>query len=77
MVDEELRAIVSRLDERSLNTWRAVEKIEKHLEAQNGAIQNCIIENGKNKIWRDTSKWLIGGLFSAIIIIFTKLSGLW
>ena len=69
--------LLARLNERSLNIWRAVEKIEKHLDTQNDTIRTCIEENGKNKTWRDTSKWLIGGLFTLLIVIFTNLAGLW
>ena len=35
---EELAPIISRLDERSINTWRAIEDIKKLLEKQNGRI---------------------------------------
>jgi len=35
---EELSPIISRLDERSMNTWRAIEDIKKLLEKQNGRI---------------------------------------
>ena len=35
---EELAPVISRLDERSMNTWRAIEDIKKLLEKQNGRI---------------------------------------
>ncbi|KKL09318.1 hypothetical protein LCGC14_2567080, partial [marine sediment metagenome] len=38
MTDEERDELLGRLDERSQNTWRTVEKIEKHVESQNGKI---------------------------------------
>ena len=38
MTDEERDELLGRLDERSQNTWRSVEKIEKHVEKQNGRI---------------------------------------
>jgi len=36
---EELAPIISRLDERSMNTWRAMEDIKGLLEKQNGRIR--------------------------------------
>lgn len=35
---EDLTPVISRLDERSINTWRAIEDIKKLLERQNGRI---------------------------------------
>ena len=35
---DELAPIISRLDERSINTWRSIEDIKKLLEKQNGRI---------------------------------------
>ena len=32
------RELLARLDERSRNTWKAVEKIEKHMAEQNGKL---------------------------------------
>ena len=69
--------LLATLEERTLNILITVEKIEKHLDTQNDTIRICIEENGKNKTWRDTSKWLIGGLFTLLIVIFTNLAGLW
>lgn len=36
---DELLPIISRLDERSINTWRTIEDIKKMLEGQNGRIR--------------------------------------
>lgn len=36
---EDLTPIISRLDERSINTWRTIEDIKKLLEGQNGRIR--------------------------------------
>ena len=61
--------LLARLDERSQNTWMSVEKIEKHLEAQNGKI---------NKLSRNF--WLLVGILvgSGIIsgTVFGVLEGL-
>ena len=61
--------LLARLDERSQNTWKSVEKIEKHLEAQNGKI---------NKLSRNF--WLLVGILvgSGIIsgTVFGVLEGL-
>ena len=35
---QEIAETQARLDERSINTWRSVEKIEKHMELQNGKL---------------------------------------
>ena len=65
---EELE-LLARLDERSQNTLKAVEKIEKHLEAQNGKV---------NKLSRNF--WLLVGILvgSGIIsgTVFGVLEGL-
>ena len=36
---DDLTPIISRLDERSLNTWRSIEDIKHLLEKQNGRIR--------------------------------------
>ena len=36
---DDLTPIISRLDERSLNTWRSIEDIKSLLEKQNGRIR--------------------------------------
>lgn len=36
---EDLTPVISRLDERSLNTWRSIEDIKGLLEKQNGRIR--------------------------------------
>ena len=43
--------LLIRLDERSNNTWRAVDKIEKHLERLNDSVGNCKVNIGINRKW--------------------------
>lgn len=45
------RELLARLDERSRNTWRSVEKIEEHLATQNGKL---------NKLTRNF--WMLVGV---------------
>ncbi len=39
--------LLGRLDERSLNTWQTVEKIEKHVDRLNGAVA----KNTAFRVW--------------------------
>ena len=58
MTDKERDELLGRLDERSQNTWRTVEKIEKHVESQNGKIT-------KNRIAIAVLFTLMAGLVGA------------
>jgi len=55
---QEIAKTQARLDERSINTWKSVEKIEIHIIAQNGRI---------NKISRNFNI-LVGGLIGSGVI---------
>ena len=63
MTDEE-NEILIRLDERTCNIWTTVEKIERHIDIQNGHLLNLNTSVAKNTSWRKTSKWIIGGVFT-------------
>ena len=44
--------LLFRLDERSINTWRLIEKMERHAAEQNGYIRENFIATSRNTIWR-------------------------
>ena len=63
--------LLVRLDERTNNIWRTVEKMEDHVEKQNGFILTCLTRSAVNsRVIKIISS--LGGA-----AIATKLSGLW
>ena len=69
--------LLIRLDERSRNTYRVVEKLEKHQAEQNGFIQDTINQTTKNTTWRKAHTWVIGGIGTALVMGLTHLWGFW
>lgn len=66
--------LLIRLDERTCNIWREVEALAKHNAEQNGFIVTCLTRSSVNsRVIKIISS--IGG--SALVILFTKLGGLW
>jgi len=74
MNEVERDALLIRLDERSINTWKSIEKIETHQKDQNGYIEDCLKSTIKNTAWRKAYTWLIG---SGIIALILKLIGVY
>ncbi len=69
--------LLIRLEERSRNSWRVLEKLEKHQVAQNSSIETALIRTAKNSIWITVFKWGIGtGLLGGAGWL-TNLQGLW
>ncbi len=73
MMDSERDALLARLDERTANTWRAVETIQKHQETQNGCLERTIKECANNTTWVKALKW-VGA--SIVAVVFGWLSWL-
>lgn len=69
--------LLARLDERSLNTWRVVEKIESHQAEQNSGIQQALLYCQKNSVWINTFKWAIGIIVTGFMVLFSKIQGWW
>ncbi len=44
--------LLIRLSERSFNTWRLIEKMERHAAEQNGYIRENFTATSRNTIWR-------------------------
>lgn len=65
-MNNEDRVWLARIDERTRNIWRLVEKMERHQEEQNGYIRENFVTVGKNTLWR---KVIIGVGGSSIILI--------
>lgn len=55
-----------RIDERTTNIWRVVEKMERGQVEQNGYIRENFIAVGKNTLWR---KVIIGVGGSSLVLI--------
>ena len=62
--------LLARLDERSLNTWHLVEKIDKRTLDTD---RQCT----RNTTWINTFKWTIGLLVTGVIAGITKLVDWW
>jgi len=58
--------LLVRIDERTSNIWRAVEKLEKHNAEQNGFILQCLNKTNSNKVWIR----VISGIGGSVIIFF-------
>lgn len=61
------REWLSRIDERTLNIWRVVEKMEAHAEEQNGYIRDNLKATSSNTTWRRALLWIIPISFTLII----------
>jgi len=59
MADKDSKLLI-RIDERTQNIWKAVEKIEKHAAEQNGYIREITMACSKNTTWRKVFCWIIG-----------------
>ncbi len=68
------REILIRLDERSHNTWRVVEKLEVHAREQNGYIRENYRATAKNTIYR---KIIIGIGGTALLSFLLHLIGVY
>ncbi len=58
--------LLIRLDERTQNTWRVTEKMEKHLAQINGQL-----------VWIKVFKWGAGLAVIAIGSLWSRVQGLW
>ncbi len=65
--------LLGRLDERTKNTWTATERIEKHLDTQNGIILDHTEQIAHNTQGRRNIKWLIGGVIFVVTPLFVVL----
>jgi hypothetical protein len=57
-------SLLIRLEERTCNIWHVLEKIEKHQEAQNGFIQEALVQGAKN----NTRIKIISGVGGTILL---------
>ena len=68
-------ALLIRLDERSNNSWRAIESIQNHLEIQNGHLLELIQTSQRNTIFRRWAERLIIPIVAFIVGWLAKLQG--
>jgi len=69
--------LLMRIDERTRNIWRSVEKLEKHQLEANGYIKENIKQTANNTAWISAMRWVIGLLAAGVITWLTHLQGLW
>ena len=74
---EERDKLLIRLEERTVNIWHVLEKLERHQDEQNGFIKDALLTSAQNTAWRKATIWFIGGLASAMGLLFAKFQGLW
>ena len=74
MTDEELLA---RIDERTLNTYKLMEKLESHQAEQNGYIRENMIACRNNSIWINVFRWSFSIIVAGLAALWTKLQGIW
>ncbi len=60
--------LLIRLEERSLNTWNSIEKIETHIAEQNGYIRENFIATSRNTIYRRITIGIGGSAIMALIL---------
>lgn len=64
---------MARIDERTLNIWRVVEKMEQHMDTMNGAV-------GDNRVRSRVNRYLVMAVWAALISVsgfLTKQTGIW
>ena len=61
------REWLAKIDERTVNIWRTVEKIEKHQSEQNGYIKETFASTNKNTVWRKVITGVGGTGFILVI----------
>jgi len=66
--------LVSRLDERSINTYRELHELKEHIKTQNGYLKENMEKSNKNATWINAFKWII---VVGATLLGTHLSGLW
>ena len=66
MKPEERDKLLSRLDERTANIWKSIEKLEKHQETQNGHILETFTRSSRNSLWIK----IVSGVGGAAILAF-------
>ena len=66
--------LLVKLEERTQNIWKSIEKIEGYQSDQNEQVLLLIAECSKNTGWRGVSKWMIGGIWAAIVTIVVWLN---
>jgi len=77
MVDQELQDFITRIDERTLNIWRVVEKLEIHQSEANGYSRQNMENTAKNTTWISALRWVIGIAIAAMVGWLGRLEGWW
>jgi hypothetical protein len=70
------RELLARIDERTNNIWRVVEKVEQHQVEQNGLMRKTCEKTERNTIWRRVIVGVGGSVFLIIIGWLFYLSGI-
>lgn len=77
MKTEERDQLLARLDERTRNIWRTLERLEGHAKEQNGYIQELFVISNKNTIWRKIMVGTWSATISGMGAIASKMLGWW
>ena len=63
--------LMIRLDERSRNTWKSIEKIELHMSEQNGYIRDNFRSTQRNTVWRKVIVSVGGAIWGILAWLIT------
>jgi len=77
MEERELHDLMIRLDERTLLTLKAVNKLEEYQGEQNGFIRTALINTKTNRNLIKVICGVGGVLATTLIGWFSKIAGLW
>ena len=69
--------LLARLEERSLNIWKILERLEDHQIKQNGLLEHCAKTMVRNSTWITAFKWIVSISLPIIVLLVTRLYGLW
>ena len=64
--------LLIRLNERSLNTWRAIDEVKGHLEVQNGLILENVRTTSSNKTRGKIQNYILVAMWGAIIATINR-----
>ena len=73
MPDRTLEDSIIRIDERTLNIWRTLEKVERHQAAQNGKLDEFCLQVNRNTVWRRVIVSVLGVGFPVLVTVLVLL----
>ncbi len=69
--------LLARIDERTRNIWRMVERLEKHQAEANGYIKENMKLSIKTAAWVTAIRWIMGIAIAGVITWLSHIEGFW